>query len=375
MSAKPVKKKEKDKPAAPAGLAFRSIFIVTYGRSGSTLLQGLLNSIPGMLVRGENQNFCHGLFLAWQSLAETHAQQNHEAAMSPTSPWYGAPLLAPDTFLADVYPLVRKQLLADVEPSSVQCLGFKEIRYPEVKELPPYLDFLAALFPKPGFVFLTRDLDSVVKSGWWKNYRPDEAHAKLRGVEKTLGTWAQGRSDVFQIDYAALAGHTPRIKELFDFLGASYDRAAVEQVLATKHSYVSGEGPAKPEAEVATPASPGGWLQVQVMRSAAPVRALFLDPLPDQPAKGRSVNIGGVVLGAESLPDGLTLVLRSGKQARDIEWHLPSPGVGSRFPQDPRAAKARFRLRVAADLPPSEIVLQAPDGKSWVLARLQAAGA
>src|SRR5688572_1085508 len=30
------------------------LFIVTYGRSGSTLLQGVLNSIPGYLIRGEN---------------------------------------------------------------------------------------------------------------------------------------------------------------------------------------------------------------------------------------------------------------------------------------------------------------------------------
>ena len=27
---------------------------MTYGRSGSTLVQGLLNSIPGYLIRGEN---------------------------------------------------------------------------------------------------------------------------------------------------------------------------------------------------------------------------------------------------------------------------------------------------------------------------------
>ena len=31
------------------------LFVLTYGRSGSTLLQGILNSIPGYLVRGENR--------------------------------------------------------------------------------------------------------------------------------------------------------------------------------------------------------------------------------------------------------------------------------------------------------------------------------
>jgi hypothetical protein len=35
---------------------FPNIFVVTYGRSGSTLLQGVLNGIPGFLIRGENKD-------------------------------------------------------------------------------------------------------------------------------------------------------------------------------------------------------------------------------------------------------------------------------------------------------------------------------
>ena len=31
------------------------VFVMTYGRSGSTLLMGILNSIPGWLLRGENR--------------------------------------------------------------------------------------------------------------------------------------------------------------------------------------------------------------------------------------------------------------------------------------------------------------------------------
>src|SRR6478609_6549835 len=32
------------------------VFVMTYGRSGSTLLMGLLNTIPGYLIRGENDD-------------------------------------------------------------------------------------------------------------------------------------------------------------------------------------------------------------------------------------------------------------------------------------------------------------------------------
>jgi hypothetical protein len=37
------------------------LFIVTYGRSGSTLLQGILNSTPGVLIRGENRGISYKL--------------------------------------------------------------------------------------------------------------------------------------------------------------------------------------------------------------------------------------------------------------------------------------------------------------------------
>src|SRR3954464_1127587 len=41
------------------------VFVVTYGRSGSTLVQGLLNALPGTLVRGENNFYILPLFQAW----------------------------------------------------------------------------------------------------------------------------------------------------------------------------------------------------------------------------------------------------------------------------------------------------------------------
>ena len=51
-------------------LNFDVILIITYGRSGSTLLQGILNSISGVLVRGENANMCYHVFYAYQAILE-----------------------------------------------------------------------------------------------------------------------------------------------------------------------------------------------------------------------------------------------------------------------------------------------------------------
>jgi len=68
---------------------FPSVLIITYDRSGSTLLQGILNSIDGCLIRGENNGFCLHLFLAQQ-----HPERHSNGV------WYGAGLFNQTAFLS-----------------------------------------------------------------------------------------------------------------------------------------------------------------------------------------------------------------------------------------------------------------------------------
>ena len=44
---------------------FDYLFTLTYARSGSTLLQNILNSVPGVLFRGENAGALNGLYSSW----------------------------------------------------------------------------------------------------------------------------------------------------------------------------------------------------------------------------------------------------------------------------------------------------------------------
>ena len=55
-------------------LNFKSIIIVTYGRSGSTLLQGLLNASPEILVKGENMNYFYHIFKSHKDLCKASSQ-------------------------------------------------------------------------------------------------------------------------------------------------------------------------------------------------------------------------------------------------------------------------------------------------------------
>ena len=78
---------------------FGSILIVTYGGSGSTLLQGVLNSLPNVVVRGENCDFCWGLYQAWKALCLAKQNWGNDESSSATHAWFGAARLDPDRFL------------------------------------------------------------------------------------------------------------------------------------------------------------------------------------------------------------------------------------------------------------------------------------
>ncbi len=62
------------------------LFVMTYGRSGSTLVSGLLNAVPGYLVRGENRNALLHLFRYHQSLATEKAKGPATGVPHPDAP-------------------------------------------------------------------------------------------------------------------------------------------------------------------------------------------------------------------------------------------------------------------------------------------------
>src|SRR5471032_449985 len=69
---------------------FNRLFIVTYGRSGSTLLQGLLNAIPGYRIYGENGGYLTALHGAYEALVEAHANLNNPLNDNQRQAWFGS---------------------------------------------------------------------------------------------------------------------------------------------------------------------------------------------------------------------------------------------------------------------------------------------
>jgi hypothetical protein len=153
------------------------LFVVTYGRSGSTLVMGLLNELPATLVRGENGFFVRPLYESWKRVREVQDQFAAVAATKgPLSAFFGVDEIDSPAFLDDLRELVTRQLLGTHTPESYQRVGFKEVLWHEVAddESTGFLEFMDRAFPGCRYVAHRRDFADVRDSGFWRR-RPEAA--------------------------------------------------------------------------------------------------------------------------------------------------------------------------------------------------------
>ncbi len=207
------------------------VFIMTYGRSGSTLVQGLLNTIPGYLIRGENSAALGHLHAWHKTISEESARGNLANRRKVTHPFYGMPDVPLEASLADTRRLVLDTLLRP-EPDT-RVTGFKEIRWYQ-PDLAEYVDWLRQVFPGARFVVNTRDHSSVLRSKWWA--KKDNA-AYLEGIETRILTVASDLGDsAYRIHYDDYVDRPETFRGLYDWLGEEFDPAAVRETLSTRHS-------------------------------------------------------------------------------------------------------------------------------------------
>lgn len=209
------------------------LFVVTYGRSGSTLLMGVLNSIPGYLIRGENRDVLRHLFAFHRTASAERARFGPgRATLEPVHPFFGMDGFDPDLSLRQIRRLALSTVLRP-EPDT-RVTGFKEIRWAG-PDLPAYVEFLRDTFPGARFVINTRDHDDVAKSKWWAER--DDAHGELARIEaefdrlqETLG------EDALHVHYDDYVGDRAHFRPLYDWLGEPLDEERLARVLAVRHS-------------------------------------------------------------------------------------------------------------------------------------------
>lgn len=208
------------------------VFVMTYGRSGSTLLMGILNSIPGWLIRGENRHAMRHLYDFHRSGLAERARVDPDRASQPTHPWFGIQDFPEEASLAHIRGLAEATLLRP-EPST-RVTGYKEIRWYDA-DLPDYVQFLQQVFPGARFVLNTRRLEDVAASNYWTH--KDDPLGQVRAIEDKMLAAAEVLGDaVHRVHYDDYVADPEVLRGLFDWLGEDFDRASIEAVLSTPHS-------------------------------------------------------------------------------------------------------------------------------------------
>lgn len=225
-----------------------SLFVVTYGRSGSTLLQNMLNALPGVTLRGENNNLLAPLVAGWQGLRQFYPEQLARMKIAgslpsgPHQPWFGYENITSDAYGREMAVGFLRGVLCP--PPGTHTIGFKEIRWHEDPELfLPMLEFLHQYFPGARFVFNTRDHGEVCRSGWWKNMDPDLVRAELTRAEALYDQWQAAHPDCsLAMHYNDYIQGPEAWRALFDFIGEAFDADLVQAALDHKLMHMKWRG-------------------------------------------------------------------------------------------------------------------------------------
>lgn len=217
------------------------VFVVTHGRSGSTLLNGVLNSIPGYRIMGENNNAVYQLYLFDRHMTQAYENsvynqmQNH--LIGPRNMWWN------DYSQSQLSIDLRDVLCHLFDPyDDHDVTGFKEIRWYAIPDLPQYLHWLHDV-TGCRFIHLTRNLDDVLQSEWFQD-DPGNWRRTLTGFNHlvTRNMEMHPEQPWYSLSYEEMTqGH---LQGLYRFLGVKYDEQRIRDVLALPHGYKS-NGPVR----------------------------------------------------------------------------------------------------------------------------------
>lgn len=222
----------------------RYVFVVTYGRSGSTLTQGMLNAMPRTLVRGENNMYLLQLFRAYQGLKTFKDKFAGAGAAKPTSAFYGLRETDLDAFAASVRELVERQLLGSTPASEVDRLGFKEVLWHRIKrqEWSDFFDFVDTAFDQPNYVLNRRDVAMASTSGFWRKKEPGVAEQQINRVRRLQDFLRESRPErCFDTQFEVMTGEdhdaaADLLRRLGQFVTGSCDDGLLSALMATRET-------------------------------------------------------------------------------------------------------------------------------------------
>jgi hypothetical protein len=228
------------------------VFILACGRTGSTLLQGILNSAPGVMIRGENGGVVEQLFRYHRTVLQRRDPMiKDRTTLIPTNhPWWGIDGYPEELALREFRHLVLDTLL---RPSSdTTMVGFKEVRS-SPSDMPEFVDFMSKVFPGARFIHNTRNLEDVAQSGWWPEREADPL-AKVTEIDARMREAVASAGDRgFEVSYDDYVKDPTALKDLFSWLDLPFSATRIRGVMSQSHSYQNRTKPAVAPARPRTP--------------------------------------------------------------------------------------------------------------------------
>lgn len=217
------------------------VFVVTYGRSGSTLVQGMLNAMPRTLVRGENGLYVQHLFRAWQAADQVRQKREGEKTRRASSAFYGITALTRARFVRSARRLLVGGILGKKSERDYDRVGFKEVDWHQVlpEETEPFFAWLDDVCPGAKYILNTREVDQVLGSGFWRRQDADEARAAIDRVIEIQDHLRATRPDrVHETRYEVITGEDraasdEALRRLAEFVVGSCDEALLDTLRET----------------------------------------------------------------------------------------------------------------------------------------------
>ena len=219
---------------------YNYLFIVTYGRSGSTILARLLNEDPTFLIRGENRNALRYLVRS-MLLARSVAPTKSVFGDNVDDPWYGASSIQIRDYQTALVNAFVAHVLAP-KPRT-RTIGFKEIRFGppprgmDDTEFDRYIETVLEVFPGSRIIFNIRPWEQVAKSAWYARSAPESVREFITTCDDRFMRAAErfpARTRVFS--YENLKPSDEKLLELLSFAGSSLGASDIERVLSREVS-------------------------------------------------------------------------------------------------------------------------------------------
>lgn len=222
------------------------VVIVSYGRSGTTVLQRLFNAVDGVCLRGEHAGATIHLERAHRMLRNAVDAHGSRAAMPADSPWYGIELTDLRALRRGLRRLVYRHILHPTHHTRVG--GFKEIRYTSeyftsLDELVEHLVFLDVLMPGVRYVVNVRDVEATAHSGWWK------AHPRAHAVLTESRAWLEAVPDrlnahfgaprALLVRYEQWSADPDQVAAILGYCGLTLPRAEIVALLSERLEHMA----------------------------------------------------------------------------------------------------------------------------------------